>query len=105
MGYDATLKVKGVRPPDGHWKRMKAIWDSCQAADVDVPGEVEKFFDYKDPSPEGIEIDVPMDVVDNGDEFKAIGIRNGPKGNYYLIDIAQLPDNITHLKVWLDESY
>lgn len=53
-----STQVKGFRPPDEKWKKMKEVWDSCQKAGIPVPKEVEKFFDYQEPDPAGVEVKI-----------------------------------------------
>lgn len=105
MGYDASVRVVGIRPPDTKWKKMKAIWDACLDAGIEVPSEVEEFFGGQGPHQEGIVVEIEKEVCYNDDEFMTLGLRNGTEGNYYLIDLDSIPDNITHLKVWLGQSY
>lgn len=52
-----STHVKGFKPPGEKWARMKAVWDACREAGVDVPGEVVGFFGDTDPDPEGVEIE------------------------------------------------
>lgn len=35
--------VVGFAKPDAKWKSMKAIWDTCIAADIEPPADVRKF--------------------------------------------------------------
>ena len=51
-----TLNFDLIREPDDEWRRMKKAWDACRAAGVEVPREVERFFDGSDPDPDGIKI-------------------------------------------------
>lgn len=51
-----STHVKGFKPPDDRWRAMKAIWDGCQAADVEVPDEVERYFEDGEPDGDGVEV-------------------------------------------------
>ena len=42
MGMSTHLV--GIVPPDDDWKKMKAVWDACDNADVDIPKDVSEFF-------------------------------------------------------------
>ena len=53
-----STHVIGFAPPDEKWRQMKAIWDSCKAAKIAVPREVEKFFNEMPPDPAGVEIEL-----------------------------------------------
>lgn len=52
-----STHVVGFKPPDETWSKMKAAWDSCEAAGVPVPDSVLKFFGYSPPDPAGVEVD------------------------------------------------
>lgn len=54
----STPNWVGFRPPDDKWKRMKAVWDACEAADLSIPNEVLLFFNEEAPDPAGVEIDI-----------------------------------------------
>ena len=49
-----STHVEGFYPPDEQWQKMKAIWDACEAAGVEAPRDVAKFFDYGSPDPSGV---------------------------------------------------
>jgi hypothetical protein len=53
-----STHVIGFAPPDEQWRKMKAIWDSCRAAGIAVPREVEKFFGGEPPDEAGVEIEL-----------------------------------------------
>ncbi len=54
-----STRVVAFRAPDEKWKKMKAAWDACEEADLDTPEELLDFFDYNEPDPRGVEIDIP----------------------------------------------
>ncbi len=51
-----STHVIGFKPPDEKWKKMKAIYDSCNAAGVSVPREVYEFFNNDTPTEEGVAV-------------------------------------------------
>ena len=51
--------VKGIKPPDEKWEKMKAIWDACEKADIEIPEEVEEFFDGEPPDDKGVVVEIP----------------------------------------------
>lgn len=53
-----SLSVTGYKPPDNKWKKMKAIWDACEEAEIKLPVEVERFFGGYDPDDSGVEVDL-----------------------------------------------
>lgn len=54
-----STSVIGFVPPDERWHQMKAIFDSCKLANIEIPKEVRKFFGDMDPDPEGVEVSIP----------------------------------------------
>lgn len=53
-----STNVIGIKPADEKWKKMKAIWDSCQKGKIAPPEEVFAYFEYKDPDPKGIKVEI-----------------------------------------------
>lgn len=69
-----STHVVGFAPPDEKWQKMKAIWDACEAAKIEAPMEVQKFFDYKDPDPRGVVMNIPYQCWGN-DHVQGIEIE------------------------------
>lgn len=51
-----SMHVVGFKPPDEKWKQMKAVHDACTKAGLDVPREVERFFNDGPPDENGVEV-------------------------------------------------
>lgn len=51
-----STHVVGFIPPDEKWQKMKAVWDACRAAGVEVPEDVCDFFEGGEPDPAGVEV-------------------------------------------------
>jgi hypothetical protein len=75
--------VQGVKPPDLKWKQMKAIWESCHAAQVEIPKEVRDFFNNEKPDKAGVVVDLEV-KVDTTQEYKEI----------WEVDLDKLPKDI-----------
>ena len=50
------LEIIGIKQPDDKWKKMKAVYDACKAADLEIPVEVSEYFNGEDPEEEGVAI-------------------------------------------------
>lgn len=86
-----STHIVGFRPPDERWNKMKAIWESCEAAGVPVPGDVSEFFEQEDPADRpGMEIDISDAVCGYGSE--------GHDG--YEVDISKLPDGVSVVRFY-----
>jgi hypothetical protein len=73
--------VVGFVPPDEKWQQMADIFFACRKAKVDIPQEVESFFDEGEPDPLGQEVPLGSKVR----EYKAdmhLGLE---------IDVADIP--------------
>lgn len=82
--------VIGIRAPDSKWQRMKAIWDACDLAEVNVPDEVLDYFEGEEPNPLGVEVEL-NGCVNGVDE-------EGQDG--FVVDLSKLPKDITHIKFY-----
>lgn len=63
-----STSVIGFVPPDDTWRKMKAIWDACEAAKIEAPKEVWLFFNDQRPDNKGLEVHVPH--KEWGDEYR-----------------------------------
>ena len=83
-----STSVYGFREPDEKWKKMKEVYDVCKKNKVEIPEEVNEFFNFEPPSDEGIEVRLdhiyePYRPNDCSDGFK--------------IEISKLPKNIKYI--------
>ncbi len=81
-----SWRAQGIRLPDERWQQMKAVYDACTAAGIDVPDEVMRFFNYEGPDPAGVVIDIPSR------EWKS---------DYYSgteVDVADIPDGVRTIR-------
>ena len=72
---------------------MKAVWDSCKAADIEIPENVEKFFDWEEPDDAGVEVDLEK-LPECCTEWKA-EMREG-----FEVDIASIPPHIKKIRFY-----
>ena len=49
-----SMSVAAFKPPGKKWKKMKAVWDSCEEAGIEPPKEVNKYFNDEDPDEAGV---------------------------------------------------
>lgn len=89
------LYVEGFKPPDEKWRAMKAVYDACRAAGVDVPPVVEKFFNGVPPAEHGVRLD--------HDALKKLGVlTDWEDGDYdgFDIDLTKLPPDVKVLRAY-----
>lgn len=87
-----STHVAGVRPPDERWQRMKAVYDACHAAGTTVPAEVVEFFDWDEPDPAG--------VVVNLDQHTSVREWSDDTRAGYEVVLGQLPPEVTVLRFY-----
>jgi len=87
-----SLCVSGITPPDTEYYKMKAIWDSCTIAGIDIPEKVVEFFDYREPDEKGVMFELDDTVI------SAIS-DNHEHG--YDIELSKINKNIRFIRVTL----
>ncbi len=86
-----SLCVSGITPPNEEFYQMKAIWDSCTTAGIDIPERVVEYFDWKDPDGKGIRRDIDDCITNYSEEYT--------RG--YDIELSKLDPNIRFIRVTL----
>lgn len=56
-----STHIVGFRPADEKWRAMKAVYDACKVATIEVPSEVLQFFNYETPDEQGVSISLERD--------------------------------------------
>lgn len=75
------------------FKKFKAVWNACQAANIDVPDDVSEFFDYQDPNIfEFSVIDISNAVNENSDD----------NGDNWDVDLTKLPPCVKLIRFRID---
>ena len=59
--------VVGFVPPDEKFKKMKQIHDNCIDLNIEIPMEVDRFFNQCEPSDYGMEVNIPSQEWSDGD--------------------------------------
>ncbi len=85
-----STHVVGIKPPDEKWKAMKRIWDACQAAGIDPPAEVDKFFNGEDPDQSGVVVDL--------DKHPCAKEYNAEMQNGIEIDLRKVPGDVAVIR-------
>jgi len=84
------MHVYGIVPPDEKWKKMKAVWDACEAAGTDPPDDVEKFFNGESPDEMGVLIS-----LDSYKKFHpSLKEYSAEMQNGYEVDLTKLPPEV-----------
>ncbi len=76
--------VYGIKPADEKFKKMLDIYKLCQESDVEIPDEVDDFFDGEPPDEKGVHIDLK-------DITKPCG---GDMEEGFEVDITDLPKDV-----------
>ncbi len=87
MGIDCY--VKAIRSPDEKWQKMKAIYDLCIEQDIDVPDDVEYFFNGEEPDEKGIEVTMHAEEWSNEDY------------DGYEIKVSDIPKDVTIIRFYM----
>lgn len=85
-----STTVTGFRTPDDKWKKMKAVYDACEAANMECPPQVSEYFNDTSPDESGVEIDLW--------KHKAVKEYRGDCGQGLEVELAKLPEGIQILR-------
>lgn len=91
-----STHVVAFKPPGEKWQQMKAVWDACRAAGVEVPDEVERYFEYDGPDPVGVEVK-RADLINSGALYDW---NDGPHASGYEVDVTKLPKDVTVIRFY-----
>jgi hypothetical protein len=85
----AYTYVTGFKPPDERWRQMKAVWDACTVAGVELPPGVVGFFNGYEPDDAGVEID--QEALEGCSAIRKWrdGMREG-----FEVDISRVPADV-----------
>jgi len=83
--------IVAFRPPDETFKKMKAVFDACVEAGVDLPAEVSRFFDNTEPDPKGVEISI-KDAVEEW--------TDGDMSQGFQVDLKKLPQGVKYIRFY-----
>ena len=89
-----STHVVGFRPPDEEWKKMRAVWDACNRADITVPAAVLDFFNFTSPDDSGVEVELG--------KYKCITEYHPPESprQGYEVDVRKLPPDIVMIRFY-----
>lgn len=90
-----SIHVTAFKPPDETWRKMKAVWDSCETAGVDPPNEVTKYFNYEYPDERGVEI--------NENSLRELGAAakyNETDRSGFEVDLSKLPPDVKVIRFY-----
>lgn len=82
--------VDGFIPPDAKFQKMLAAYRACEKAGVEIPAEVEKFFNGERPDEAGVRLNLSYDK-----KFKdACYEYHDDACQGYEVDLRKLPGDI-----------
>jgi hypothetical protein len=90
-----STHIIGFKPPDDKWRKMKAVWDACEAASVEPPAEVEKFFEYETPDVVGVRVTCGA-LTDCG---AVVEWRDDTRDGFE-VHVGKLPPDVTVLRFY-----
>ena len=87
-----STHVVGFKPADEKWRKMKAVYDACVAANVEMPDDVLGFFEVKVPDAAGVEVEIEKHI--------ACKPWKSGYGEGYEVDLKKLPPDVTVLRFY-----
>lgn len=93
-----STRIEGVKPPDGTWTKMKAVYDACIAASLPVPAAVTEFFDGEPPSPFGVKVALCIGYGHTCEYHASVHPQTEDGGSGFLVEIAKLPKDVKFIR-------
>lgn len=85
-----STHVVAIRPADERWHQMKAVYDACAAADLDIPDEVVDYFGGEEPDPKGVVLDLyRSQAVQDWSDKDSVGLE---------VTLTKLPPDVQILR-------
>jgi hypothetical protein len=94
-----STHVVGSRPADEKWRKMKAVYDACTAASMEVPKEVEEFFGHERPDEAGVKIDLSYDYRTKKTHESCSAWKDDMQEGYE-IDVSKLPKDVKIIRFY-----
>jgi hypothetical protein len=97
--------VIGFRPPDAKWKKMKEVHDACIAANVEIPEEVDEFFNWNPPDLSGVMVELEDRHLDPAKgatpkNFGAVKPWHADMREGFEVDVTKLPKDVTIIRFY-----
>lgn len=81
--------IRGFKPPDEKWQKMKAAWDACEAAGTDQPKAVGEFFRWDRPDDAGVAVpERELEACGALRRYTADAVDG------YEVDVTKLPPDV-----------
>lgn len=90
--------VVGIKPPDDHWKRMKAAWDACEAAGIEPPDSVTEFFGDEEPDDAGVIVDLTF--YNRSELHPSLKEWRSDMSEGYEVNLKDLPPDVTIIRFY-----
>jgi hypothetical protein len=85
-----STHITGFKEPDDTWKKYKKIYDACIEANVDIPDEVDEYFDGEPPDDSGVEVGLGGCLEEFSDESSA----------GYEVNLKIIPNHVTKIRFY-----
>lgn len=81
-----STSIVGFVPPDNKFKKMKAAYDACHKAGVEIPEEVSEFFQDEIPDDAGVSIDL--------EDHECVKEYSEDMVHGFEVDISKVPKDV-----------
>lgn len=87
-----STSIVGIKPADEKWKQMKAARDACIKAGIEIPIEVNEFFDWMTPDENGVLVNLEECSADCVEEYN----NEGESG--FQVNLSKVPKDVKFLR-------
>ncbi|KKN81581.1 hypothetical protein LCGC14_0318450 [marine sediment metagenome] len=93
-----SMHVEAFKPPNEKWKKMKAVWDSCEEAGIEPPKEVDKFFNREPPDESGVEAGCWSQCAEKKELPPWLKKYSEKESTGFEVDTTQLPEDVSVIR-------
>ncbi len=77
-------QIYGIVPPDKNYQKMKAVWDVCTEAGIEVPDAVKRYFEHEEPDGRGMKIKI-LSAIEDCSEPHTTGVE---------VNLSKIPEKV-----------
>lgn len=87
-----STHVVGLRPPTEEYLKKVKAWEACDAAEVEIPQELQDYFNGERPEPTGMLVEI--------EKSPAITLHRARGSAGFEVDTTKLPEGVTIVRFY-----
>ncbi len=89
-----NMHIIGLRPATEDYKKKMAAYYACKEAAIEIPDELDAYFNFEPPNPDGMEVDIDAEELDCVEDY------NEQSKEGFTVEIAKLPAGVEFIRFY-----